>query len=216
MITPALCLVLLLAQSKPGLFGKTPEQALAMGQQKWYEFYDSKAGSSTQSMILACDIYGDLAEARNSKLLATKAATVRKDWNNLAKALRGFASESFEINSMLAGGGTIWHPIAANIHPDVQELVYHLLTDKSNSGHKMVVSMVGNEFELLKVRIDKAKLESYQPGTKKTLYKNLTTMQSIFKDKILPIARGLDRHQSDLVLSFCVKSARIGNDLGGN
>ncbi len=216
MLIPVFAVVLLTSQEKISTYGKSPAQVLEMGQKKWMDFFVSKAGSSTAAMVDGVTVYAEIAEARNAKVLLAKSPELQNRWKVLTNGLSDFGKKSISIYSPLSDGGTIWNIMFAGVKADVEDLVYGCLTRSGTKPPKMVVSKVEKDLDSLKALIEKTSLDPGVSATKQSLRDEFATMRAIYRDQILPQAKKLTRRQSDMVLSFCSKTARIGMDMAGN
>lgn len=128
-------LILLLLASAAALpqsktYGKTNAQILAMGRQKWFDFYTSKAGQSTLDMSNAERLYGAALKERNDTLLRKQTKTRQEAVASIRKSGTAFGYGMVTVGFAYTGGGTIWNPIIAGVSADVEEALYDILARK--------------------------------------------------------------------------------------
>ncbi len=125
------------AQIPADTYGKTESQILAMGPQKWYDFFTAKAGESTYAMSNAYGIYGDVAAKRNDRLFAVNTSHTRQI-KKVGKAVVEFGSDMVALGSAITGGGTMWGPIGSSSYAEAQDVIYSLLRPPKPKGHNIV------------------------------------------------------------------------------
>ena len=125
------------AQIPADTYGKTESQILAMGPQKWYDFFTAKAGESTYAMSNAYGIYGDIAAKRNDRLFAVNTSHTRQI-KKVGKAVVEFGSDMVALGSAITGGGTMWGPIGLSSYAEAQDVIYSLLRPPKPKGHNIV------------------------------------------------------------------------------
>jgi hypothetical protein len=134
MILSTVAVFMILGQSSELMFdptenyGKTAEQAVAMGQEKWYDFIIEKAGAEhTLSMSHANYSYGCALHDVND----VRMKSADKDRQKLIRVLRPkmleFANSSINVGMVVSGGGTMWTLIGSNNLTDVEECVAYLI-----------------------------------------------------------------------------------------
>src|SRR5687767_3790157 len=88
--------------------GKTNDQILAMGYDKWYEFFTGKAGETTQGMAQAGYKFAEALRWRNKGLEAKLSPAGRKSMAKLRLAIDEFGVSVIQVERALNGGGTMW------------------------------------------------------------------------------------------------------------
>lgn len=109
--------------SRKDLQGKTPEQVVQMGREKWFHFFTGKVGDSTAAMSGAERLYGDSLKFVNDKTIVKLPKAKRDSIGRLRQQMDTFHSELIYLGDMLSGGGTMWNPVYAGILADCEELV---------------------------------------------------------------------------------------------
>ena len=182
---------------------------LAMGRQKWNDFYMAKAGNSTASMTYGNQLFGDAARHRNDALHAS--LNLRASVARLREQMTKYASAAVEIGRNLDGGGTMWTPIAANIEADTELVLFGFLGGKVAPAKHVVVSTVSKRLDMLS-----ATIASTHADKDATFFRyndarrDLTTVRSAFTE-LVALAKHLTRAKSDAVLVFCVQYAKIAS-----
>jgi hypothetical protein len=189
-------------------FGKTEEEILAMGEDKWNAFYSSKAGDSTAAMVGMNGIYGEALLHRNEKLAKKASPAAQTRVEKLRKLMDDFGGEAVGLGSNFTGGGTIWSPISAEIETDSETVIYAILGGESKKPKHEVVSSVSKQLDALKAMIMKDKADKddqayFKFGDAKV---SLNKLHEDFT-QILAVAQLLDRTNSDRVLGFCLQYA---------
>jgi hypothetical protein len=203
----------ILASPQEDTFGKSEAQILAMGQQKWNDFYQAKAGPSTASMARMNEIFGDAAKHRNDRLLKHAAAASRRSAVKLRKLLADYANHAVEIGENIVGGGTMWIPVYANIEADSELVLFGVLGGKAQnsppttvSGVEKWVGQVGKAIAKTHADHDADAYFKY-PAAKASLAGMRTDLT-----QIISVAKHLDRKNSDRILGFCINYARTAKD----
>lgn len=191
-------------------FGKTEEQILAMGEDKWDKFYSSKAGDSTAAMVGMNGIYGEAMLHRNQKLAKKVSPAAQTRVEKLRKLMGDFADNSIGLGSNFTGGGTIWSPISAESEVDCETVIYAILGGEAKKPKHEVVSSVTKQLDALKAimmkdKDDKEDASYFKFGDAKV---SLNKMHEDFT-QILAVAQTLDRANSDRVLGFCLQYANL-------
>ena len=109
--------------SKKNLQGKTPEQVVQMGRDKWFKFFTGKVGDSTASMSGAERLYGDSLKYVNDKTIVKLPKAKRDAIGRLRQQLDTFHTELINLGDMLSGGGTMWNPVYAGVLADNEEAI---------------------------------------------------------------------------------------------
>lgn len=123
--------------NRANYLGKSPEQIVAMGRDKWTDLYGKKVGDSTKDMCDAQEKYATALRNLNERAMKRLPRT-RQTWlQSMRKDAVEYASTAHQIGSILTGGGTIWQPINATIAPDVEELVADSIVGKKMPLYKM-------------------------------------------------------------------------------
>jgi len=208
---------LALAQESHDTYGKTDAQILEMGMEKWSDFFAAKAGGSTSTMTEAAGIYGEVAKRRNDLLLSGKVQTKpRGKILKLRKLMSGFASSSVDVAYCESGGGTMYNTMWAAVTGVVEDTLYRLVSRSGPKAKPAVVSQVTRMFARISKQIedlhgDKDNLDVFKYADAK---KALEAMRKNY-GQIVVIARTMSRHDSDIILGFCLQEARNADtDLG--
>jgi hypothetical protein len=114
-------------------FGKTNAQILAMGEEKWMDFFYKKSGGmSTAETNEALDVYRDAMAWRNDGLMS-KSSSLKAKYLPLRAPLRKLVGESMQLTYVMSGGGSMYSNIAASLQVSAEELLYNLLRGKTAS-----------------------------------------------------------------------------------
>ncbi|MFM9873552.1 MAG: hypothetical protein ACKVQS_08835 [Fimbriimonadaceae bacterium] len=113
-------------------YGKTAEQAVAMGHEKWYDFIIKKAGAEhTLSMSHANYSFGCALHDVNDGRLKSVAG----DRQGLIRVVRPkmleFSNSAISVGMVVSGGGTMWTLIGSGNLTDVEECVTDLIKPKA-------------------------------------------------------------------------------------
>ncbi len=118
--------------------GKSPEQIVAMGRDKWFAAYTKKYGEHTRGMCDAETTYGDALKNLNDRALK-RVSTERRQFLETARYhCKQIALKGHEVGYAITGGGTMWHPIFAGVHPNVEELIAESIINKPMPMFKMM------------------------------------------------------------------------------
>lgn len=112
-------------------YGKSADQAVAMGEEKWYDFIIEKAGAEhTLSMSHANYSFGcalhDVNNIRLKKVEAQRQTLIR----TIRPKMHEFADESITVGMIVSGGGTMWTVIGSGNLTDVEQCVGDLIQPK--------------------------------------------------------------------------------------
>jgi len=195
--------------SQADRYGKSEAQVLAMGQDGWDAYYESRGGNSTAAMVQMNAIFGEAAEHRNQRLEARVSARLRREAEDLRKLLGDYGNAAANAGSELDGGGTMWAVVGAQIEPDTEAVLFALLGGKMPKARPMVVSEVVKQLDGLAGQIaSDAKDKSDNPTFDVVVAKQaLAAMRRSFA-RICGTAKRLKRTDSDRVLGFCREYAR--------
>lgn len=193
------------AQPSVDTYGKTEAQILQMGQEKWFEFYTSKAGESTAGMADAYRIYGGVAAKRNDRIM--KSSPNKSKLQKLRKLLDDFSEQTLELCSNINGGGTMYIPMYAQYGADAEDTLYAILAGKGRDEGSYVVSDVKAKMDALFAKARQTETDkeaSYFRAAE--AHKSITALRNTFKE-IVSVAKKMSRRDSDLVLGYCLLHA---------
>jgi hypothetical protein len=191
------------AQDLKETYGKTNAQILAMGYDKWYDFFTSKAGETTQGMAQTGYKYAAALRWRNNGLEAKLPAARRKTISRLRTAIDDFGTSVIQVERALNGGGTLWFITFSSNAMDVEQTIYGLVGGKVKPAKPIVVSMVTKELATLESEFKAASPDAWKfEFRKEDTAKRLATAKKSF-EIIVNIAKTLDRAKSDLLLTYC-------------
>ncbi len=94
--------------SQDQMLGKTPDEILEMGYQKWTEYWSSNRGSSEVDMDMASTVYADCLKKSNDVEIAKLQAPDRDRLQNYKKLFQPFRLKVMELQMTRAGGGTMY------------------------------------------------------------------------------------------------------------
>lgn len=128
---PLLSLIAIFASSpifqdtptKEDLHGKSAEQIVKMGHEKWYDFYIGREGESTMSMSFCETYYGWAMRTVNNKTVFSQSMDEQNRITHLRDNMEKFAYSCIEVGRAYSGGGTLWNPVYAGVVGDVEEAV---------------------------------------------------------------------------------------------
>lgn len=209
-----LLISLALAQDLKETHGKTHSQILAMGYDKWYDFYTSKEGETTQGMARAGYTFAESLKWRNLQLEAKKPAKFRAQIKTLRNQFDKLGTASISIYRALSGGGTLWQLTYSTDAMNQEETLYALLGGKVKPSKAQVISNVTKEIAALKSAIGKSPDSTWSTEFPKAeINKFLADIDSSWK-QILAIAKTLDRPKSDHILSYCISAIKDYGEQG--
>ena len=110
--------------------GKSPEQIVAMGRDKWFAAYTKKYGEHTRGMCDAETTFGDALKNLNDRALKRVPASRRAFLESARYHCKQIALRGHEVGYVMTGKGTLWHPIFAGIYPNVEELIAESIVNK--------------------------------------------------------------------------------------
>ncbi len=206
----SLASILAFAQDDNNTYGKTETQMLEMGEAKWDDFYEAKAGTSTADMVNMNHLYGEALLHRNERLAQKVGGARKAQVEKLRGLLSDFAGDAIDLGYNFSGGGTIWSPISAEVETASERVLFAILGGSLKPKKHYVVSTVAKALARLKTLIAKDAADpddaSYFKAAKAK--GSLDKMNAEFH-RILAVAQNLDRDNSDRVLAFCYQYADL-------
>ena len=143
--------------NRAAYLGKSPEQIVAMGRDKWFAAYTKKHGESTAAMCDAETTFGDALRNLNDRALRRVPASRRAFLESARYHCTQVALRAHEVGYAVTGGGTIWHPIFAGIKPNVEQLIADAIVNKPMPMIKM--KSIESRYEELSVMTKRASEE---------------------------------------------------------
>lgn len=201
------------AQDLKETHGKTHSQILAMGYDKWYDFYTGKEGETTQGMARAGYTFAESLKWRNLQLEAKKPAKFRAQIKTLRTQFDKLGTASISIYRALSGGGTLWQLTYSTDAMNQEETLYALLGGKVKPSKPQVVSKVTKEIAALKAAVKSPDPTWSHEFPRAETNKYLADIDSSWK-QILAIAKTLDRPKSDHILAYCVSAIKDYGEQG--
>ncbi len=203
----SIVLVLLAGLVGAQVAGKTEAQILKMGMDGWTDYYTRKVGGSTADMCRAAGVYGEAARHRTDRMLRGKPPALRTRIFRLRNLLMDFDSASIDCAYAEAGGGTMYNPMWASVVGEVEDTLYALLGGPAKKAHPRVVSDVSNKLDKIANL-----LEAMHKGPDQETFKYDDAKKALAKmrasyGKVVDIAKGMKRVDSDRVLDFCFERA---------
>ena len=123
--------------NRASFLGKSPEQIVAMGRQRWSDIYSKKFGQSTHDLCDAEEKYGFALKNLNDRAI-TRLPKSRQVWlTEVRKTTREYAVEAHQIGLIVSGGGSMWQTLNATILPDVEETIADCIVDKQVTSDKL-------------------------------------------------------------------------------
>jgi hypothetical protein len=210
MLAAILAITLLAPQDNVDTYGKTQAEVLAMGPDAWFKFYTAQAGDSTAAMSNAYGIYGDIAAARNKRMLSSSHLKDRSKLEKLRSLMANFGGDMINLGSLLSGGGTMWNVVSAQQYADAEETFYSVARPSGRAKAKqVVVSDVTKRMELNRKKVLASLASGDIPKDKKgDAMSGLADAKSTFRE-IVAIASTYDRTTSDRILGFCLRQAEL-------
>ena len=112
--------------------GKTCDEILKLGHDKWFDFYTDKEGSTTVAMVAASTIYGECLAKRNADGLAKLPEADRKWIFGQHTMVRKITVDLFSLEAR--DGGSMYAVIAASDFVRGQELLQKMIKLGSTRG----------------------------------------------------------------------------------
>lgn len=123
--------------NRASFLGKSPEQIVAMGRQRWSDIYSKKFGQSHHDLCDAEEKYGFALKNLNDRAI-TRLPKSRQVWlTEVRKTTREYAVEAHQIGLIVSGGGSMWQTLNATILPDVEETIADCIVDKQVTSDKL-------------------------------------------------------------------------------
>lgn len=191
--------------------GKTAFQVVAMGRQKWFEFYTGKEGESTLAMSSAEGLYGEALTRVNEFRMRKLSAARKVEIGKLRERLRGIAADSITLGRVRTGGGTMWNPVSAGITADVEEAVALWI---SKTGNPEVASSAEVEKLLTRLEMDLQAQEAEIAQDTSGLGLSFDQVERIFRrfrDRVHSLCSGeaaKTPREEAILLAFAKKMAR--------
>lgn len=208
-----LLISLAVAQDLKETHGKTHAQILAMGYDKWYDFYTGKEGETTQGMARAGYTFAESLKWRNFQLEAKKSAKFRAQVKTLRTQFDKLGTASISTHRALTGGGTLWQLTYSSDAVNREETIYALLGGKVKPSKPQVVSSVTKEIAALKAAVKSPEPTWSNEFPKAETIEYVADLESAWK-QILAIAKTLDRAKSDIILSYCISAIKDYGEQG--
>ena len=123
--------------NRANFLGKSPEQIVAMGRQKWSDLYGNKVGQSTRDMVAAEEKYALALQNLNDRAMKRLTKTKQIWLQDVRKTTKAYANEAHRIGEIVTGGGTMWRTFDASIAPDVEEIISDCIVNKPMPTYKM-------------------------------------------------------------------------------
>lgn len=103
-------------------FGKTVDQVLAMGRDKWHDYYtdESRGGGSTAGESFAQMIFADCLRVKNNHRFRTSRDAKTAMVFSLDMSFERTVSNCVTAGSALTGGGTMWNIISSSAQVERQ------------------------------------------------------------------------------------------------
>lgn len=110
-------------------FGKSVDQVLAMGHDKWYTWFtdSSRGAESTAGMAMAERIYADCLKVKNDEAKAKLSPEDKAYYDRIEKSMKNLVSNIADVGYAVTGGGTMWIPVISAAVTEVEQTVYDLL-----------------------------------------------------------------------------------------
>ena len=195
------------AQIPADTYGKTESQILAMGPQKWYDFFTAKAGESTYAMSNAYGIYGDVAAKRNDRLFAVNTSHTRQI-KKVGKAVVEFGSDMVALGSAITGGGTMWGPIGSSSYAEAQDVIYSLLRPPKPKGHNIVRASEVQKLLQSVPGLLKSNRDLLTPEQQKQSESDYKDTLKTF-DKLCQLLSTMSPNDKSAVFGFCREQAKL-------
>jgi hypothetical protein len=139
--------------NRAAYLGKSPEQIVAMGRDKWFAAYTKKYGDSTMAMCEAETSFGDALKNLNDRALKRVPSARRAFLESARYHCTTVAVRAHEVGYAITGGGTIWRPFFAGIKPNVEQLIADSILNKPLPMIKMKsIESRYEELEAMKTR----------------------------------------------------------------
>lgn len=169
--------------NRANFLGKSPEQIVAMGREKWTDLYGNKVGQSTRDMCDAEEKYALALQNLNDRAIRRLPKT-RQVWlQGVRKNTKEYAFEAHRIGEIVSGGGTIWRTFDAAIAPDVEEVISDCIVNKQMPMIKM------KSFEAamkeLDIRIAESKETAGEQFSQIPKYRRAMTMAQGHLEKLI-------------------------------
>ena len=119
--------------NRANFMGKTPEQIVAMGRERWTDLFSKKFGQSTDRVCDAEEKYGIALQNLNDRAIQ-RLPKLRQNWlKEVRHSTKEFATQAHQIGSLMSGGGTMWRTFDATIYPDVEQTISDCIAGKPGS-----------------------------------------------------------------------------------
>ncbi|MEI7986230.1 MAG: hypothetical protein WCI55_11440 [Armatimonadota bacterium] len=123
--------------NRANFLGKSPEQIVAMGRQRWSDLYSKKYGHSDNDLSDAEEKYGFALKNLNDRAM-TRLPKSRQVWlTEVRKTTWEYAVEAHQIGSLVSGGQSKWQTFNATIMPDVEETIADCIVAKPVTAIKL-------------------------------------------------------------------------------
>lgn len=215
MFASFLC-VLLLPQdySDQDRFGKTVDQVLAMGQDKWHAYYtdESRGGGSTAGESFAQMIYADCLKVKNQAHFRVARDSKTALVLSIDPAFERTVSNCVTAGEALTGGGTMWHIISAGAQVERQLTIRDLIWPKKESP-RATQATAWKEYSTAykEVADSQSDIESYSDRGKEAFRDAVTALLAVKSDlsRTAYEVRGMSGSFKGRVFAFYVDQLRM-------
>ena len=116
--------------NRANFLGKSPEQIVAMGRERWTDIYSKKFGQEPTQVRNAEEKYGIALQNLNDRAISRLPRTRQIWFDSVRKSTTEFASHAHEIGSRVSGGGENWEKLGATILPDIEQAIADCIVDR--------------------------------------------------------------------------------------
>ncbi|ARU40595.1 hypothetical protein CCB80_05345 [Armatimonadetes bacterium Uphvl-Ar1] len=180
-------------------YGRTPEQIVGMGWEKWYDFYIGKTGSeTTMSMNFASMLYGDSLYIINSGLLRKVDSGRRQVISALRRPMFDYKQACVQVGYTRTGGGTMWSLFSSGVRMSAEEVIGKLI-DRKPDGRSATQSEVRAVWDEIQLKVE----------SEHAMISQSSSMTGVSYDELLQTVRsGRRMFENDVKLIGRIESAK--------
>ena len=195
--------------NRASFMGKTPEQIVAMGRERWTDLYSKKFGQSTHAVCDADEKFGFALQNLNDRAIE-RLPNVRQRWlKEVRSSTKEFATQAHQIGSLISGGGTIWQTFDATICPDVEQTIADCIASKPVIGEAS--KPIDSDLNALDAKIDMVKTKDQAEYREIMVHRVALQSQQAKLARLLSQGRSADSIRVQFYLHRKVEIARGEN-----
>ncbi len=116
--------------NRANFLGKSPEQIVAMGRERWTDIYGKKFGQEPAQVRNAEEKYGIALQNLNDRAISRLPRTRQIWFDSVRKSTTEFVSHAHEIGLRVSRSDENWDKLDATILPDIEQAIADCIVDR--------------------------------------------------------------------------------------